>query len=73
MYETIEIIFPCQQLKFQPKGNHDQITRHTAVQIARAQMIKYGHAVNRQKINFPAERNVCFDTFQKSIEVFSTK
>ena len=60
-------------IKFQPIRNHDQITRHTAVWIARAQMTKYGHAISRQKINFSAERNACFDTFRKSMEVFSAK
>ena len=73
VYETTEIIFPWQQLKFQPIRNHDQITRHTAVWVALAQMTKYGYAISWQKINFPAEHNICFDTFRKSIEVFSVK
>ena len=71
VYETTEIIFPRQQLKFQPIRNHDQITCNTAVWTAFPQMIKYGRAISQQKINFPAQCNVCFDTFWKSIEVFS--
>ena len=73
LYETFDIIFLSQQLKFQPIRNHDEMIRHTAVWIARARMTKYGHAISRQKNNFPVERNVCFDTFWKSTEVFSVK